>query len=136
MPSEVAMTNDFTRRALFGIGGAATVAFLASRSPALAAGGTFAITRTDAQWQRMLSSERYHVLREAGTERPFSSPLNNEHRRGTFVCAGCSLPLFASATKFDSGTGWPSFWKPLPNAVVTRSDHSAFMDRTEVLCRR
>ena len=100
------------------------------------ANAAFPITRTADQWHHMLSPERYHILREAGTERPFSSPLLNEHRRGNFVCAGCSLPLFNSATKFESGTGWPSFWKPLPNAVVTRADHSAFMDRTEVLCRR
>jgi len=115
-----------------GMAGAGLLLFGRSTS----ASAAFAITRIDAQWRRMLSPERYHVLREAGTERPFSSPLNNEHRRGTFVCAGCSQPLFASTTKFDSGTGWPSFWKPLSNAVVTRNDRSLLMERTEVLCRR
>ena len=118
--------------AMAGLTGAGLLLFGRSTS----ANATFVITRTDAQWHRMLSAERYHILREAGTERPFSSPLNDEHRRGTFVCAGCSLPLYSSATKFDSRTGWPSFWKPLPNAVVTRSDRSLLMERTEVLCRR
>jgi peptide-methionine (R)-S-oxide reductase len=84
----------------------------------------------------MLGAERYAVLREAATERPFSSPLLNEHRRGTFVCAGCALPLFSSATKFDSGTGWPSFWRALPHAIVTRADRSLMIERTEVLCAR
>jgi peptide-methionine (R)-S-oxide reductase len=125
--------ND--RRAFLTMAGMAGAGLLLfGRSTSVSA--AFAITRTDAQWRRMLSPERYHVLREAGTERPFSSPLNNEHRRGTFVCAGCSQPLFTSTTKFDSGTGWPSFWKPLSNAVVTRNDRSLLMERTEVLCRR
>jgi len=94
------------------------------------------ISKTDAQWREELSPEQYQVLRKAGTERAYTSPLNSEHRRGTFFCAGCALPLFSSTTKFDSGTGWPSFFKPLPNAVVTRSDRSLLMERTEVLCRR
>ena len=76
------------------------------------------------------------LLRKAATERPFSSPLDHEKRRGTFACAGCGLPLYASDTKFDSGTGWPSFFRPLPNAVVNRRDLSLGMARTEVLCRR
>ena len=84
----------------------------------------------------MLGAQRYAVLREAATEQPFSSPLLNEHRKGMFVCAGCALPLFSSATKFESGTGWPSFWKPLGGAVVTRPDHKLLMERTEVLCHR
>jgi peptide-methionine (R)-S-oxide reductase len=96
----------------------------------------FAVNRTPAEWRRMLGPERYHILREAGTERAFTSPLNDEHRKGVFTCAGCALPLFSSATKFDSGTGWPSFWKPLPKAVVTRGDRSLLMERTEVLCAR
>ena len=75
-------------------------------------------------------------MRQAGTERAFTSPLNDEHRRGVFTCAGCALPLFSSTTKFDSGTGWPSFYRPLPRAVLTRPDRSLLMDRTEVLCRR
>jgi peptide-methionine (R)-S-oxide reductase len=84
----------------------------------------------------MLGTRRYDVLRKAATERPFSSPLLKEHRKGFFVCAGCGLPLFSASTKFESGTGWPSFWKPLPNAVVTRPDRSLLMQRTEVLCAR
>ena len=79
---------------------------------------------------------QYHILREEGTERPFSSPLLKEHRKGTFACAGCDLPLFASDTKYDSGTGWPSFWQPLPNAVGERKDSTLGMARTEVHCRR
>jgi peptide-methionine (R)-S-oxide reductase len=97
---------------------------------------SFAINRSPDQWRRQLGPQRYHILREAGTEAPFTSPLLREHRRGTFVCAGCALPLFSSATKFESGTGWPSFWKPLAGAIVTRDDRSLLMERTEVLCRR
>src|SRR5438874_2152774 len=96
----------------------------------------FTVNHTSAEWRRMLGPERYAVLREAATERAFSSPLLNEHRKGVFVCAGCGLPLFSSATKFDSGTGWPSFWRPLPNAIMTRPDRSMVVERTEVLCRR
>lgn len=96
----------------------------------------FEVRKAPAEWRRTLGDQRYYILREAGTERPYSSPLNKEHRRGVFACAGCALPLFSSTTKFDSGTGWPSFYRPLPNAVVTRPDHSLLMNRTEVLCRR
>lgn len=90
----------------------------------------------DAQWQARLGPARYAVLRQAATEPAFSSPLDHEHRVGTFHCAGCDLPLYSSKTKFDSGTGWPSFWKPLPNAVTTDTDRSFLMVRTEVRCRR
>ena len=96
----------------------------------------FEVTKTDAEWKAQLSPEAYDVLRHEGTERPFTSPLNDEHRHGIFDCAGCALPLFSSATKFDSGTGWPSFYKPLDDAVATRKDTSFFMTRTEVHCRR
>jgi peptide-methionine (R)-S-oxide reductase len=102
--------------------------------PALAAG--YEVTHTEAEWRKLLSPAAYHILREQGTEQPFTSPLLNEHRRGTFICAGCALPLFASNTKFDSGTGWPSFWQPLPNAVLTTTDNSWLETRTEVHCRR
>ncbi|HYX47737.1 MAG TPA: peptide-methionine (R)-S-oxide reductase MsrB [Sphingomicrobium sp.] len=98
--------------------------------------GSFPVHHTPDRWRALLGPKRYAVLREAATERPFSSPLLNEHRRGLFVCAGCALPLFSSSTKFESGTGWPSFWRPLPRAVVTRADHSLLMERTEVLCER
>ncbi|QDL37389.1 peptide-methionine (R)-S-oxide reductase MsrB [Rhodoferax sediminis] len=104
-------------------------------TPASAA-QAYEVTHTDAEWQKLLTPDQYHILRQAGTERPFSSPLDKEKRAGVFSCAGCALPLFSSATKFDSGTGWPSFWQPLDHAVVEQSDTSLFMKRTEVLCRR
>lgn len=91
---------------------------------------------SDAQWRQRLGPERYAVLRQAATEPPFSSPLDHEHRAGIYRCAGCELPLYSSKTKFDSGTGWPSFWQPLPRAITTRRDTSLMMVRIEVLCRR
>ena len=94
------------------------------------------IVLTDAEWRRKLTPEQYAILRKDGTEPPFSSPLLNEHRKGVFACAGCGNDLFSSATKFDSGTGWPSFWAPLDNAVSTRQDRSFGMVRTAVSCRR
>jgi peptide-methionine (R)-S-oxide reductase len=96
----------------------------------------FPVTHSDAEWRKLLTPGQYNILREQGTEAPFSSPLLNEHRKGVFNCAGCALPLFSSATKFDSGTGWPSFWQPLPNTVQTSDDKSFGMDRTEVHCSR
>ena len=103
--------------------------------PGAAASGA-RINKTPAEWMRELGPARFQILREAGTERPFSSPLNHEHRQGTFACAGCVLPLFSSSTKFDSGTGWPSFYRPLSGAVSERPDHSFGMERTEILCAR
>jgi peptide-methionine (R)-S-oxide reductase len=91
---------------------------------------------TEADWKKRLTEQQFYVLRGHGTERAGTSPLNHEKRKGTFVCAGCDLPLFSSETKFESGTGWPSFWKPLDNAVGTKSDRSFFMTRTEVHCAR
>jgi peptide-methionine (R)-S-oxide reductase len=106
-------------------------------SPALAAGATkFEYTLTDAQWRAKLPGLSYDVLRHEATERPFTSALNDEHRAGTFACKGCALPLFSSTTKFDSGTGWPSFYAPLKNAIGTTSDTQFLMERTEVHCRR
>jgi peptide-methionine (R)-S-oxide reductase len=99
-------------------------------------GAAFEVVHTDAEWLALLGPQRYAVLRQQATEPPFSSPLDHEHRTGVFACAGCALPLFASATKFDSGTGWPSFWKPLPNAVNEAGDHTLGMLRTEIHCRR
>ena len=96
----------------------------------------FEVSHTDAQWRQLLSAEQYNVLRAAGTEVPFSSPLNDEHRAGTFGCAGCALDLFSSTTKFDSGTGWPSFFAAMDNAVIERPDNTLGITRTEVLCRR
>ena len=97
---------------------------------------TFEIAKSDEEWRRQLSPAQYKVLREHGTERPHSSPLNAEKRKGTYACAACALPLFASETKFESGTGWPSFTRPLPNAVGTSNDRSLIIPRTEVHCRR
>ncbi len=91
---------------------------------------------TDAEWRQLLTPNQYEVLRHEGTERPYSSPLNDEHRVGVFSCAGCQLDLYSSSTKFDSHTGWPSFWKPLEHAVVTRDDHSFGVLRSEVHCVR
>lgn len=90
--------------------------------------------KTDAEWKATLTTEQFHVLREHGTERPGSSPLNYEKRTGTFTCAGCGAALFSSDAKFESGTGWPSFWQPLPGAVDTRVDRSHGMTRVEVHC--
>jgi len=96
----------------------------------------FEFSLSDAEWRKRLSPDAYRVLRHEATERPWSSPLNKEHRPGIFACAGCGLPLFSSRTKFESGTGWPSFQAPLANAVTTRPDNSLGMRRTELLCRR
>ena len=90
--------------------------------------------KTDDEWRGELSPEQFHVLRKHGTERPGSSPLNQEKRDGTFKCAGCGQPLFTADSKFESGTGWPSFWRPLEHAVETTTDSSLFMTRTEVHC--
>lgn len=111
----------------------ATAAVFGPRS---AAAGEFEIELTEAEWRARLTDIQYRVLREEATERAFTSPLNTEKRAGTFVCAGCGLPLFSSATKYDSGTGWPSFWEPLPGAVGTKPDPGLFGSRTEVHCRR
>jgi peptide-methionine (R)-S-oxide reductase len=97
---------------------------------------SFEVTKSDAEWKAQLSPESYRVLREHGTERAGTSPLDKEYGKGTFLCAGCGLPLFASDTKFDSRTGWPSFWRPLDNAIGTTTDRGFFMVRTEVHCRR
>jgi peptide-methionine (R)-S-oxide reductase len=119
-------------------GSFAVLASACSRAGATtsAAPARFDVELTDAQWKAKLSPQAYAVLRHEGTETPFSSPLNDEHRKGTFSCAGCALALFSSDTKFNSGTGWPSFWQPLPNAVNQRVDTSLGMARDEVHCRR
>lgn len=96
----------------------------------------FEVTKTEAEWRAILTPAQFAVLRQENTERAGSSPLNEEHRKGTFFCAGCDLPLYSSEAKFDSGTGWPSFFQPLDNAVATRSDWGILGRRTEVHCRR
>ena len=125
---------------MIGAAGAGLVGGLAysfgGAGPSRAAPGRFEIAYSDAEWRKRLSPQRYAVLRQAATERAWTSPLNKEKRAGTFTCAGCGLPLFSSRTKFESGTGWPSFWKPLPHAVATKQDHDLMMERTEVHCRR
>jgi peptide-methionine (R)-S-oxide reductase len=127
--------ND--RRTFLGLTAAAAVSLLLfGRQGRAGASPRFPVNHTPAEWRRVLGPQRFEILREGGTERAFTSPLNDEHRKGTFVCAACALPLFSSATKFDSGTGWPSFWQALSHAVVTRADHGLLMDRTEVLCAR
>lgn len=119
-----------TRRFFLGAGGAA-VATLVMGRPALAA---FPVSLSDAQWRARLTREQYEVLRHEATERPYSSPLNAEHRKGRFQCAGCGQALFSSSTKFDSGTGWPSFWRALEDAVGTTEDRSYGMVRSAVHC--
>ena len=130
------------RNALLGLGVlsglAAGFRALFAGAPAQAAqtARVYEVAHTDAEWRKLLGNERYHVLRQAGTERPFSSPLDKEKRTGVFSCAGCALPLFSSKTKFESGTGWPSFWQPLDHAVDETSDWTFGMRRVEVLCHR
>ena len=123
---------------LFLGGGVAMLASACSRAGAATAAAKehFEVEMTDDQWKAKLTPQAYAVLRHEGTETPFTSPLNSEHRKGSFTCAGCALALFSSDTKFDSGTGWPSFWQPLPNAVNKQVDNSLGMSRDEVHCRR
>ena len=132
------MDTNLTRRRLLGTGtlalAAAVTVGCGSRSEA--APGKYEITRTPAEWKQKLGAQRFAILRQEGTERPYSSPLNKEKRRGTYACAGCDLPLFSLATKFDSGTGWPSFYAALPRAIGTRTDRSLGMSRVEEHCRR
>ncbi len=123
-----------TRRMLLQ-GTASALACLGVRIPRLRA-ATSTVEHTVAEWHSLLTPERYAVLRRSGTERPYSSPLLAEHRRGTFACAGCDRSLFSSDTKFDSGTGWPSFWAPLDGAVDRQGDDSLGMERTAVNCSR
>jgi peptide-methionine (R)-S-oxide reductase len=132
------MRSDISRR-VFLVSGVAALASVCGRSDhVLTSGhvGPFEVTHTDDEWRKLLTPEQFAVLREEDTERPFSSPLLHEARVGTFGCAGCALDLFSSATKFDSGTGWPSFFAPLDNAVGTTEDTSLGMIRTAVHCRR
>ena len=96
----------------------------------------FPIQRSEAEWRKLLTPEQFFILRGHGTERPFSSPLDKEKRKGTFVCAADGNPLFSSATKYDSGTGWPSFWRPLAGAIGTSTDYKLGYPRTEVPCAR
>ncbi|WP_373488837.1 peptide-methionine (R)-S-oxide reductase MsrB [Blastomonas sp.] len=128
--------DQYLSRRLFLGSSTAAIAALALPLGSLSAAQRFPISKSPQEWRRILSRQRYAVLREEKTEPPFSSPLDREKRRGTYACAGCSLPVFSSATKYDSGTGWPSFYAPLRNAVGTRVDNTLSFTRTEVHCRR
>lgn len=131
-----------TRREMLlaGIAGIGVV----SLAPLLRRGGdaahaeeeTFEIMLSEAEWRSRLTPDQFAVLREEATERAFSSPLDDEYRKGLFHCAGCDLPVYSSEAKFDSGTGWPSFWQALPDAIGTKPDRTLFSVRTEVHCRR
>ena len=131
------MNHLIDRRALLGSAALAVAALLTpGLGKAAAPQGRFPVMRSAAQWRQMLGPKRFAVLRQGATERAGSSPLNKEHRRGLFGCAGCARPLFTASTKFESGTGWPSFYRALPGAVVTRTDRTMMMERTEALCSR
>ncbi len=119
------------KNAMAGLAAAATAPLWAGLARAA---DVFAVTRSDAEWRKQLTADQYDVLRQEGTERPFTSPLLHEERRGTFACAGCDLNAFSSTTKFDSHTGWPSFWAPLDKAVATSEDSSFGMTRSAVHC--
>jgi peptide-methionine (R)-S-oxide reductase len=131
-----------TRRELVGMASVGVVAIAiagrfalmetSSKAPEI----SFPVHHTDAEWRKQLSPASYRILRQAGTEKPFSSPLLSEHRPGLFACAGCGQHLFDARTKYDSHTGWPSFWDVMPAAVVKRDDSSIGMSRTEVRCAR
>lgn len=124
------------RRTLLLSAAAAAAAGAAVTGRPATAKGDFEITRTEAEWRAMLSPAEYRVLRDEGTERAFSSPLDKFWEDGTYHCKGCDLPVYSSQHKYDSGTGWPSFWRSLPDAVGTKPDRKLFMVRTEVHCRR
>jgi peptide-methionine (R)-S-oxide reductase len=107
-----------------------------TKDEATSMANTDRVQKDEAEWRRLLTPEQFRVLRKHGTERAGTSPLNHEHRKGIFHCAGCGQPVFSSDAKFDSGTGWPSFWQPMDNGIETSTDRSFFMTRTEVHCRR
>lgn len=124
------------RQSLGSLLGLGLLSFGRHRVARAAEGARFAVAKSRAEWAKLLPAAAYRVLFEEATERPGSSPLNQEKRAGTFVCAACFQPLFDSATKYDSGTGWPSFWQPLPGAVGTKTDYLLLVPRTEYHCSR
>ena len=131
------MTTKYTRRYLLAGAGLAALATVRWPNPASAlTEGNFEVQKAEEEWRKLLTKQQFDVLRKHGTEYPGSSPLNREKRKGIYSCVGCDLQLFSSETKYESGTGWPSFWQPLPNAIGTKADRSLFMTRTEVHCRR
>ncbi len=132
---------EYTRRNILTAGGLAfagvTIAGLSNMQPSAAmAKGNFTVIKTDAQWRKQLTAAEFRVLRKEDTEQPYSSPLNKEKRSGIYTCAGCQKRLFSSATKFESGTGWPSFYKPLPGGVGISTDYKIGYPRNEVHCAR
>jgi peptide-methionine (R)-S-oxide reductase len=130
-------TSDLTRRSLLAAGVAAlALSAYGRRTPATASEGEFEFMLSEAEWRDRLTPKQFAILREEDTERPFTSALNNEKREGMYHCAGCDLPVYSSATKYDSGTGWPSFWEAEAGAVRTKPDPSLFGVYTEVHCRR
>lgn len=132
------MSHQRVNRAtlLRGLGAAAVLGTLGLSHARRAKADSFEVHYSEAEWRKRLGPERFNILRQAGTEAPGSSKLDYEHRSGTYYCAGCDLALYDAKTKFESGTGWPSFYQALPNAVKLRDDNSLLEKRTEVLCRR
>jgi peptide-methionine (R)-S-oxide reductase len=129
------MSEFLTRRSAI-LGGSLGLGLFLISCESGAKEAIFAVTRSDEQWRKQLSPAAYATLRKAATERPYSSKLLSEKRKGNYTCAGCALPLFASTTKFESGTGWPSFWAPIKGAVGTKTDYDIGYPRVEVHCRR
>ena len=128
--------NFLLSSAAIAVSAAGAVAVLRMGKPSAAMAGSFEVEKTEAEWRSILSPEQFAVLRQEDTEPSGSSPLNNEKRKGIFHCAGCDLAAYSSETKYESGTGWPSFWQSLPDAIGTKEDNTLFMTRTEVHCRR
>ncbi len=132
-------TASTDRRFFLAAGAAAAAAalgYFSTRSADAVAAEVFELNLSEAEWRKRLTPQQYAVLREEGTERPYSSPLNNEKRAGRYECAGCGLAQFSSRTKFDSGTGWPSFWTPLKGGIATSTDRELGYARVEVHCKR
>jgi peptide-methionine (R)-S-oxide reductase len=127
---------QFSKRQFLSLTSIGAAAFVFGCSKDVTAKPRYAVTYSDAEWRKRLSPAAYRVLRQEGTETPYTSPLDKEKRRGTFVCAGCNQRLFSSATKFDSGTGWPSFYQPLAGGIGTSTDYKIGLPRTEVHCAR
>ena len=135
MAAPIVDRHRITRRRILGwLAAGVSLPLTAACGSSPAEARNFPVSLSEAEWRKRLTKTQYYILREEGTERPFSSPLNKEKRKGTFLCAGCSNELFSSATKYDSGTGWPSFWKPLPGAIGTSTDYKLGYSRTEVHC--
>ena len=146
-PMEPLKRRDFLFYGLHFLAGAAALSVIGStgpekapaqKGPAMPDTATLdRVVKTEAEWKKLLTPEQFHVARKKGTERAFTGPNWDNHAKGTYTCVCCDLPLFSSETKFDSGTGWPSFWQPIaPNAIKTEEDRSFFSVRTEVMCRR